>query len=344
MCGSFIDLINCYSPQNFITGHSDVVQLLIPPTVRIMTLLPGIILSSTLGFIAFFVSTILSKYKIIPKRIIIICNFLMIILALSICYYYFNSGIKLLAGIGIPLFFCTICLQPIRSKLNKSNCIESKGYKNLAIQLVFLSLCFFLPVVGSDTWFERFSIGCYFPNALGLIYPVLDECEKRIFKNLSLLLIPSLALMTYLNIVIYQQEGSEKDIETWGRKLGTTLNATIMNQLDDLIRDLEGHGATFTFFGSAQRFAYIYAFEKTPNNTPLSYPLHHFYVKDGIDEDIKGLTNKDVVIFPKGCIALYPQIVLFLKQRYGYIEYKYSDDVDVLYLPSSYSIQLFPAK
>lgn len=330
MCGSFSELINSFDPQNY----GSILRLLIPASDRVIGLVPGIMFSAAIAFIAFFMAALLSKFQKIPWWIIALCNVFIMLLALSVLCYYLNASILLIAGLGWPIFMCTIALLPLKNILYKNNNVPTdKISREIKTQLIFVLFCFFLPVIGSDTWFERFSICGFFPIAIGIIWPLMTKREVRIYKILSALLMPSLIVMAVLQTCYYQQEGSVEEVEMWGRKTGTTSKREAMNQIVPLVRDLMESESSFTFFGSAERFVFINAFESIQNNTQLRYPLNNFYVTDEVDEDVDKLANTDVIIFPNNKIALYPNIVKYLSAKYGYIFYKYSDCVDVLYHP-----------
>lgn len=330
--GSVQGMINCFSPENFISGHGNLVRLLVPDTERILLIVPGIVISTTIGMTAFLFSIVLSKFRKIPLLLYMSCLGFLGLLSISIVYYYFNVELKLIAGLGLPLFVFSILYLPLRTYTNmvNYNVTGLKKPNKITIQIIALMACFLLPVVGSDTWFERFSICYAFPIAVGIIYPLLKESEIRLIYLFALLMIPTLGLMVYCNVSYYQHVGSDEDKEKWGELIGSTYNAKTLNQLEPLIKELQTNKIQYTFFASFPRYQYIYAFEHGVNNSIRYYPLHNFYVQDVVDKDSEKLVNADVIIFPKGSIASFPNIVDFLK-GHGYMEFKYTENVDILY-------------
>lgn len=344
--GSIQGMINCFSPENFISGHGNIVRLLIPKTSRILLIFPGIVMSTTIGITALLFSIILSKFSRIPLLLYISCLGCLTALSISVVYYYFNADLKLIAGIGLPIFAFSVLYLPLRKHIHKANHSVTglKMPNKITIQVIALMACFLLPVVGSDTWFERFSICYAFPISLGIIYPLLKESEIRFVYLFALLMIPTLGLMVYCNVSYYQHAGSDEDKEKWGKLIGSTYNAKTLNQLEPLIKDLQTNKIKYTFFASLPRYQYIYAFEHDANNSILYYPLHNFYVEDVVDKDSERLVSADVIIFPKGSIASFPNIVDFLKKRHNYIEFKYTENVDVLYSSHKNFGEIFKAE
>lgn len=337
MCGSITNIFESFNPDNFISGHNSLLRLLIPPTHRIERILPSLISSSSVSFIAFLAAALFSGYKKIPMWLNILLISWLSMCALVEMYICFSNDLRLMPGICIPMLLCTLLFVPIHKSLQNKKEIRNPQNKVFTFQLIFLSVCILLPVIGSDTWFERFT-PCYgFPIALAVIWPKLEYRGKRVFKLFLAYLIIPISVMFPLKVNWLKLRGSTQDIAKWGHKIGTGTLSEQLNLIEPFVSLLKSNQISYSFWGTGERYLMNYALGNIKDNQGLSYPLHIFYIVDVPDKNIDAMSKDDVIIIPKSSIGGLMNSVEYLKKKYGYKETEYQGNFVLLITPNTWT-------